>query len=154
MVRVENVVNYTKADMDDYVNRVGLNWRISREEYHESIPAGSVISQLTKAGTMVEEGSMLSVVISKGPAKQPDKLRLIPVVIEYKLTEEGIAQNIRIEIQDKNHTLSEPVEVFEILGDTPYNIQLTIEDGKDASYRIIRDSEIILEGKVHYNDVD
>ncbi|QSB08173.1 Stk1 family PASTA domain-containing Ser/Thr kinase [Lysinibacillus sp. FSL K6-0057] len=154
MVRVENVVNYTKADMDDYVNRVGLNWRISREEYHESIPAGSVISQLTKAGTMVEEGSMLSVVISKGPAKQPDKLRLIPVEIEYKPTEEGIAQNIRIEIQDKNHTLSEPVEVFEILSDTPYNIQLTIEDGKDASYRIIRDSEIILEGKVNYNDVD
>lgn len=154
MVRVENVVNYTKADMDDYVKRVGLNWRISREEHHETIPAGSVISQLTKAGTMVEEGSMISVVISKGPAKQPDKLRLIPVVIEYKPTEEGIAQNIRIEIQDKNHTLSEPVEVFEILGDTPYNIQLTIEDGKDASYRIIRDSEIILEGKVHYNDVD
>jgi len=154
MVRVENVVNYTKADMDDYVKRAGLNWRISREEHHETIPAGSVISQLTKAGTMVEEGSMISVVISKGPAKQPDKLRLIPVVIEYKPTEEGIAQNIRIEIQDKNHTLSEPVEVFEILSDTPYNIQLTIEDGKDASYRIIRDSEIILEGKVNYNDVD
>ena len=46
------------------------------------------------------------------------------------------------------------MEVFEILSDTPYNIQLTIEDGKDASYRIIRDSEIILEGKVNYNDVD
>lgn len=49
MVRVENVVNYTKADMDDYVKRAGLNWRISREEHHETIPAGSVISQLTKA---------------------------------------------------------------------------------------------------------
>lgn len=68
--------------------------------------------------------------------------------------QKGIAQNIRVEIQDKNHTLSEPVEVFEILSDTPYNIQLTIEDGKDASYRIIRDSEIILEGKVNYKDVD
>ncbi|UZN00376.1 PASTA domain-containing protein [Lysinibacillus sp. MHQ-1] len=49
MVRVESVVNYTKADMDNYVNRVGLNWRISREDYHETIPAGSVISQLTKS---------------------------------------------------------------------------------------------------------
>lgn len=153
MIRLENLNNYTKADMDDYVRRVGLNWRISREEYHESIPAGSVISQLTKAGTMVEEGSFISVVISKGPAKKPDKPLVIPVVIEYKPTEEGIAQNIRIEIQDKNHTFSEPVE-FPILDDTPYNIQLVIEEGKDASYRIIRDSEIILEDKVKYEDVN
>lgn len=154
MVRVENVVNYTKADMDDYVNRVGLNWRISREEYHESIPAGSVISQLTNAGTMVEEGSVISVVMSKGPAKKPEKPLIIPVKIEYKPTEEGIEQKIRIEIQDKNHTFSEPVEEFSIVEDTTYNIQLVIEEGKDASYRIIRDSEIILEDKVNYKDVN
>jgi len=43
---------------------------------------------------------------------------------------------------------------LEILNDTPYNIQLVIEEGKDASYRIIRDSEIILEEKVNYNDVN
>ncbi|ACA39095.1 Stk1 family PASTA domain-containing Ser/Thr kinase [Lysinibacillus sphaericus] len=154
MVRVESVVNYTKADMDNYVNRVGLNWRVSREDYHETIPAGSVISQLTKAGTMVEEGSVISVVISKGPAKKPEKLLLKPVVIEYKPKEEGVPQKVRIEIQDKNHTFSEPVTELEILNDTPYNIQLVIEEGKDASYRIIRDSEIILEEKVNYNDVN
>lgn len=154
MVRVENVVNYSKADMDNYVNRVGLSWRVSREDYHESIPAGSVISQLTKAGTMVEEGSAISVIISKGPAKKPEKLLLKPVVIEYKPKEEGVPQKVRIEIQDKNHTFSEPVTELEILNDTPYNIQLVIEEGKDASYRIIRDSEIILEEKVNYNDVN
>lgn len=154
MVRVENVVNYTKADMDDYVNRVGLNWRISREEYHESIPAGSVISQLTNAGTMVEEGSVISVVMSKGPAKKPEKTLIIPVDIEYKPTEEGMEQKIRIEIQDKNHTFSEPVKEFSIVEDTTYNIQLVIEEGKDASYRIIRDSEIIFEDKVNYDDVN
>jgi len=154
MVRVENVANYTEADMDAYVKRVGLGWRESRADYHESIPAGSVISQLTKAGTMVEEGSVISVVISKGPAKKPDKPILKPVVIEYKPTEEGVPQKIRIEIQDKNHTFSDPVDDFEILNDTPYNIQLVIEEGKEASYRIIRDSEIILEGKVNYNDFD
>jgi len=154
MVRVENVVNYSKADMDNYVNRVGLSWRVSREDYHESIPAGSVISQLTKAGTMVEEGSAISVIISKGPAKKPEKFLLKPVVIEYKPKEEGVPQKVRIEIQDKNHTFSEPVTELEILNDTPYNIQLVIEEGKDASYRIIRDSEIILEEKVNYNDIN
>ena len=77
-----------------------------------------------------------------------------PVVIEYKPTEEGIAQNIRIEIQDKNHTMSEQVDEFPILEDTNYNIQLVIEDGKQASYRIIRDSEIIFEEKINYDDVN
>ncbi|MEK5231073.1 Stk1 family PASTA domain-containing Ser/Thr kinase [Lysinibacillus sp. FSL K6-0232] len=154
MVRVEDVVNYTKEDMDDYVQRAGLKWRVSREDYHDTIPAGSVISQLTKAGTQVEAGSTISVILSKGPAEKPVKTLVKTVMIEYIPTEEGLAQNIRIEIQDKNHTMSEPADEFPILSDTPYNIQLVIEEGKQAGYRIIRDSEIIHEEKIDYNDVN
>ena len=154
MIRVEDVVNYTKADLDDYVQRVGLKWRVSREDYHDTIPAGSVISQLTKAGTQVEAGSTISVVLSKGPAEKPNKTLIKTVMIEYLATEEEIAQNIRVEIQDKNHTMSEPADEFPILSDTPYKIQLVIEEGKQAGYRIIRDSEIILEEKFNYDDVN
>lgn len=73
MVTVGNVVNYTKAEMDEYVRRNGLKWSIAREDFNDTVAAGSVISQLTKVGTSVEVGSTIAVIISKGPAEKPKK---------------------------------------------------------------------------------
>ncbi|MFJ7730490.1 Stk1 family PASTA domain-containing Ser/Thr kinase [Lysinibacillus sp. NPDC097231] len=153
MVRVDNVVNYTKAQMDEYVKRVGLTWRVVREEYDATIPAGSVKSQLTKEGTQVEEGSAIAVILSKGPAERPDKTWVETVPIEYKPNEEGLEQTIRIDIQDKNHKMLETVDKFTITADTEYQIKLVIGDGQDVAYKIIRDSEIIDEKTFNYNDV-
>ena len=153
MVTVNSVVNYTKAQMDEYVKRVGLAWRIVREENDDTIPAGSVKSQLTKAGTQVEVGSAIAVILSKGPAEKPDKTLVKTVPIEYKPNEEGLEQTIRIDVQDKNHKMLETIETFTIKADTEYRIQLVIGDGQDAAYKIIRDSEIIAEERFNYNDV-
>ncbi len=153
MVRVDNVVNYTKAQMDEYVKRVGLTWRVVREEYDATIPAGSVKSQLTKEGAQVEEGSAIAVILSKGPAERPDKTWVKTVPIEYKPNEEGLEQTIRIDIQDKNHKMLETIDKFTITADTEYRIQLVIGDGQDVAYKIIRDSEIIDEKTINYDDV-
>ncbi|MGE7997221.1 Stk1 family PASTA domain-containing Ser/Thr kinase [Lysinibacillus sp. NPDC093190] len=153
MVTVDSVVNYTKAQMDEYVSRNGLKWRIAREDYNDTVAAGSVISQLTKSGTMVEAGSTIAVVISKGPAAKPDKTLIKTVPIEYKPNEEGLEQTIRIDIQDKNHKMLETIETFTITADTEYRIQLVIGDGQEAAYKIIRDSEIIAEDRFNYDDV-
>ncbi len=155
MVTVDNVVNYTKAQMDEYVRRKGLKWSIAREDYSDTVAAGSVISQLTKAGTSVEAGSTITVVISKGPAEKPVKtlVKTVAVKIPYEPIEEGMAQTIRILIQDKNHSMLETFKEFTITADTEYKIQLVIEEGKEAAYKIIRGSEIIAEDRFNYDDV-
>ncbi|MFJ7980373.1 Stk1 family PASTA domain-containing Ser/Thr kinase [Lysinibacillus xylanilyticus] len=155
MVTVDNVVNYTKAQMDEYVSRKGLKWRIASEDFNDTVAAGSVISQLTKVGTPVEVGSTIAVVISKGPAEKPKKtlVKTVAVKIPYEPAEEGIEQTIRIEIQDKNHTMSSVADKFTITADKDYKIQLVIEEGEVGAYRIIRDSEIIAEDRFNYDDV-
>lgn len=155
MVTVDNVVNYTKAQMDEYVSRKGLKWRMASEEFNDTVAAGSVISQLTKVGTSVEVGSTIAVVISKGPAEKPKKtlVKTVAVKIPYEPAEEGIEQTIRIEIQDKNHTMSSVADKFTITADKDYKIQLVIEEGEVGAYRIIRDSEIIAEDRFNYDDV-
>ncbi|WP_285399556.1 Stk1 family PASTA domain-containing Ser/Thr kinase [Lysinibacillus sp. fls2-241-R2A-57] len=153
MVTVDKVVNYTKAQMDEYVSGKGLKWRVVREEYDDTIPAGSVKSQLTKAGTQVEAGSTIAVILSKGPEAKPDKTWVKTVSIEYKPKEEGLEQTIRIDIQDKNHKMLTTVETFTITADQEHQIQLVIGDGQDAAYKIIRDSEIIDEKTINYDDI-
>ncbi|MEQ6354118.1 Stk1 family PASTA domain-containing Ser/Thr kinase [Lysinibacillus sp. M3] len=153
MITVDDVVKYTKAQMDEYVRREGLTWRVVREENDDTIPAGSVKSQLTRAGTQVEAGTAIAVILSKGPAARPDKTLVIPVKIEYKPNEEGLEQTIRIDIQDKNHKMLTTVETFTITADQEHRIQLVIGDGQDAAYKIIRDSEIIDEKTINYDDV-
>ncbi|MFJ8099007.1 Stk1 family PASTA domain-containing Ser/Thr kinase [Lysinibacillus sp. NPDC096212] len=155
MVTVGNVVNYTKAEMDEYVRSKGLKWSIAREDYHNTVAAGSVISQLTRAGTEVEPGSTIAVVISKGPAEKPVKtmVKTVHVEIPYEPTEEGMEQSIRIEIEDKDHTMSTAADEFTITANKPYKIQLVIEEGKVGAYKIIRDSQIIEEDSFNFDDV-
>lgn len=153
MITVDDVVNYTKAQMDEYVRREGLTWRIVREENDDTIPAGNVKSQSPRAGTRVEAGTSIAVILSKGPAARPDKTLVITVPIEYKPNEEGLEQTIRIDIQDKNNKVLTTVETFTITADQEHRIQLVIADGQDAAYKIIRDSEIIDEKIINYDDV-
>ncbi|GLC87452.1 Stk1 family PASTA domain-containing Ser/Thr kinase [Lysinibacillus piscis] len=152
MVTIDDVKNYTKKQMDAYVERKGLKWRIVREEHNEQIAAGSVISQTPEANTEVQKGSTIDVIMSKGPAEKPVKTWVQTIKIEYKPSEEGIEQMIRVEIQDKNHTMLKPYEEFPIMTDIDYRITLVVAEGEEAAYKIIRDSEIIAEDKINYND--
>ena len=153
MITVDSVANYTKAQMDDYVKRVGLKWRTVREEYSDTVAAGSVISQTPKPGTSLMEGDTIAVVLSKGPAEKPVKTLIKNVLIPYEPTEEGAEQVIRIEIQDKNHTMVKAFDEFTITSDQQYKIQLVIVEGEEAAYKIIRDSEIIESDSFNYDDV-
>lgn len=153
MVTVDNVVNYTKAEMDEYVRRKGLNWRIVREEHSDTVAAGSVISQLTREGAEVEAGSTIAVVISKGPAEKPVKTYLRTVKIPYEPSEEGIEQKIRIEVQDKIHSMAKPYDEFSIKSDREYKIQFVVEEGQQVAYKILRDSQIIDEDSFNYADI-
>ncbi|KOS69517.1 serine/threonine protein kinase [Lysinibacillus contaminans] len=152
-ITVKDVRGYTEAQVVSYVNSVGLKYVVEREDHSSTVSAGSVISQTPTGGNKLEAGDTISVVLSKGPAKKPDKTYSIFVTIPYEPSEEGMEQLIRIEVRDKTHTMAKPYDEFKISKDTPYEISFVVGEGEEAAYIIYRDSEIIEQGTKHYDEI-
>ena len=153
-ISVKNVIGYTEAELINYVNSVGLKYRVTRSDYHDTAPAGTVLEQSPTSSQKVDVGSTIAVVLSKGPREKLEKTVRKTVTIPYEPTEEGLPQTVIIEVQDKNHTYGEPYKQFEIERDTSFSIQFVIVEGGKASYRIIRDSKIIEQDTILYEGIE
>lgn len=62
-----DVVGLSVGDAQALARREGLNWQ-QTDINHESVPAGTVISQIPEADTQMEKGDSLLVAVSLGPA--------------------------------------------------------------------------------------
>lgn len=157
---VENLTGYSEADLNEYARTSGFNIRIIGEEASESAPEGTVLSQTPQAEEKLEAGSTIEVVMSSGKAPLPMKTYIHTVEIPYEPAEppaegeEPVAQTVQIYIQDQDSTMVEPVEEFTITEDDSRKLQLQIAEGGSATYRIVRDSEIIIEETIPYNSVE
>lgn len=156
MVTVDNLKGYTESELKDYARNIGLHIKKGTPVNSDTVPKGSVVSQNPTAGSQVVEGTTINVVLSKGPAPKPTKFYKINIPIKYeeKLDENGepIPQTVQIYIQDKTHTMAEPVEEFVITEDRTYPIQLEIVEGEKAAYRIILDSVTFAQDTISYGD--
>ncbi|WP_332648070.1 Stk1 family PASTA domain-containing Ser/Thr kinase [Lysinibacillus sp. 54212] len=152
-VSVANLKGYNESALNEYERSSGFIIKEVSTEYSDTVPAGSVISQKPSAGTKLEEGSTIQVVISKGPKQKLVKFYKNTVVIPYEPEEPEEEQEVRIYISDKTNTMEKPIEVFSIMENTRYGIQLEVEEGKKASYRIERDGVIIEQKEIHYDDL-
>jgi beta-lactam-binding protein with PASTA domain len=65
-VEVPDLVGRTEEEAGALVTGAGLALRVT-EEFSDTVPRGSVISQAPKAGTIVRKGDTVSIVLSKGP---------------------------------------------------------------------------------------
>lgn len=66
-VAVPNLSNLSEAKAINSLNTVKLNAGTASHSYHDTIPAGNIISQNPVSGTMVDEGTSVDYVISDGP---------------------------------------------------------------------------------------
>ena len=151
MVQVSDLKNYTAAALKDYERSSGLIVKFANEEQHSSeVPAGSVISQTPAAGTQVEEGSTIEVVLSKGPEEKNVKVLQIRLPIPYE-GENNEEQNIKIYIEDRTHSLVDLYDEITITSDEIYFLPLEIVEGEKAAYQIIRDNNVILQETIPYD---
>jgi len=148
-VTLRDLKGYNPGNLDFYEESTGLVIESTEEAYHDSIEAGSVISQNPEAGTELPPGSKVSVVISKGPEPVPKKeTREVP--IPYQPTEEGVSQEVKVFISDLNNTEDVPFDSFQLTEDIVLNLDFLIAPGKKATYKIMRDGKIIDSGSVDY----
>lgn len=148
LVPLGNLKEYNQRNLDLYADTTGLIIE-SSEEFHDTVPAGLVISQNPEAGTELPPGSKVSVVISKGPEPVP-KEKTLEITVPYQPKEEGVPQKITIYINDVNHTDETPVNTIDITEDTLVSLDFLIAPGKKGEYRILRDGEIFDSGSVDY----
>ncbi|MFC7685466.1 Stk1 family PASTA domain-containing Ser/Thr kinase [Ureibacillus sp. GCM10028918] len=150
---VEDLSGYNKASLRGYEQRSGFRVEIA-EEHSDSVPAGEVMDQTPKANESLELGGKIHVVVSKGPKEKESKLYVKTIEILYEPDELGVEQEVRIFIQDKNHTMVEPFDVFTITEDTSYKIELEITEDQPAAYRVERDAMRTHEQTIPYNSVE
>ncbi|ANU22862.1 Stk1 family PASTA domain-containing Ser/Thr kinase [Planococcus donghaensis] len=157
---VEDLAGFTEENLNDYARSSGFNIRIVSEQASSDIEAGKVMSQTPAAGEELVAGGTIEVTLSSGVAAQPMKTYVHTVTIPYEPAEpaeegeEPVEQTIQVYIQDNTNTMVEPVEEFKITENKSHQIELQIAEGESASYRIVRDSTIILEETFEYSSVE
>lgn len=145
---------YNEKTLNDYARSSGFDIRIIKEEYSEEVPEGFVISQNPVAGTKLELGSSIEIVLSKGPAAKQIKTFATKVEIPYEPDDPGAEQIVRIYLQDQTHSLTEPVEEYVLTENKMQQIQLKIEEGQKGAYRIMVDSKVIVDEIIEYDSFE
>ncbi|MFO8069767.1 MAG: Stk1 family PASTA domain-containing Ser/Thr kinase [Alkalibacterium sp.] len=163
-----NLTGYSPEGVERYADDYNLSVTITRAP-HGTIPEGQVASQSPEPGSVVYNGSRISVVFSTGPEEAEiisfDKGIIIKYVDiqEDAETSEGEPVNengepepepeeavkepnqIEIYVDDAENSFDKIYRKFDIFEDTPEIISFNIEEGNTASYRVVRNGEIIME---------
>lgn len=148
LITLGDFQGFNKRGFEVYEDSTGLKIDIA-EEFHDTIPEGMVISQNPEAGTKLQPGSKVSVVISKGKELVPKEVSE-EITITYKPKEEGAPQEVKIFISDMNRNDSVPAETFKITEDTNRKLTFMIAPGQEAYYRVTLDDEPYIEDGVDY----
>ncbi|WP_442599455.1 Stk1 family PASTA domain-containing Ser/Thr kinase [Neobacillus sp. D3-1R] len=145
LITLKDLSGLNVKGVEDYAQSFGLNIDMSKEEFHETIPEGTVIKQDPQPGTKLKEGDTVVVVLSKGKEEIPPKRVTVDITIPYEPLVDGQAQDVRIYIEDMTRNMTVPYETFPIMETTTRTIELDIPYGKKAGYKVVRDDVVILD---------
>ncbi|MGE6258702.1 Stk1 family PASTA domain-containing Ser/Thr kinase [Heyndrickxia sporothermodurans] len=158
-IPVKDLTGYNEKGLRDYEESTGLNIDMSKEEYSDTVKEGLVISQSPSPGTELVKGSTVKVVISKGPEEKPPKTVEREIIIPYEQPEaddedageeDKKPQEIKIYIEDMDHSMTVPYDTFMITKTTKRRLEFRIQEGGKAGYKVMRDNTVILEDEVPY----
>ncbi|EIN1026761.1 Stk1 family PASTA domain-containing Ser/Thr kinase [Listeria monocytogenes] len=150
-ISLKDLRGYTKTAVEDYASPLGLKVS-SKEENSNTVEKGQVISQSPSAGTAMNPGDTIEIVISAGPKEKQVKEVTKTFNIPYTPSDEENPQpqKIQIYIQDKDHSMTSAYREMSITQNTSVEITFQIEEGSSAGYKIISDDKVIDEGTVPY----
>lgn len=161
-ITLEDLTGYSESQIKEYEEKSSLEINVKERQHSDSVPEGQVISQKPSAGTKMEKGQKVSVVISEGKERQPIKHIIQTVTIPYTVEEveeddderSTTSQKVRVYIQDRNHSMTDPYEEFTITEDKEITIKIELEEGGRGAYRVMRDNVQIEEETFDYDDAD
>lgn len=148
--KLKDLSGYNAKGLEEYASSVGLFIDITKEEHHETVTEGLVISQNPKAGTELKKGDKVTVTISKGKEVILPKDVVVEVQIPYNPVIEGAPQVVQIFVDDMNNSSFVPYLTFDITAPTTKMITLKVAHDRDAGYKVQVDGQVITEQAVPY----
>jgi hypothetical protein len=91
--------------------------------------------------------------LSKGKEEQKTSktiVKSVDVEIPYESEVEGEPQQVRIYIQDQTNSIKDVYQEFPLYSTQQKKLQLQIEEGQEAIYKVERDGKIIINEKIAY----
>ncbi|MFQ9308408.1 MAG: Stk1 family PASTA domain-containing Ser/Thr kinase [Paraclostridium sordellii] len=109
------LINKTLDEAQDMAKELGVNIRVSVEEYNDKIDKNHIISQAPNAGSAIKAGDTITVVVSKGKNQVS-----VPNVIGLTLTDaENIIRESKFEVGNKNYKYNPNVKKDVIINQSP-----------------------------------
>lgn len=155
---VTNLFGFNETALNEYAKSSGYKIKIGKSVFSNDVAAGSVVKQNPVAGTRLAIGGTIEVSLSKGPEAKAVKTHIKTILIPYEAnteeeSEAPVPQEVKIYIQDNEHSMVDAFEVISITANTNYRVKLTIAEGEKAAYRIVRDGKVIAEETISYNQL-
>lgn len=157
MISLQDLRNFSRASVEEYVERVGLKL-VVEEQSSEEVPFGLVISQKPAPETNLRVGEQITVVYSTGPEEIKTisftKQIELPYKEKYKDSddeESELVENvIKIYIGDAERSIDNLAHELTIKSTQNYDLKFVVKEGESAQYRVYRDdeSEPIIDKKV------
>jgi serine/threonine-protein kinase len=127
MTTVPRLEGMQEDQAERLVETRGLSFDVERREFSSTVELGSVISQSVRPGTEVEEGSTLSVVVSKGPEFVP-----VPSVTGIPLPQaKARIQEARLEVGTVRRVFHDTVRAGVVISQDPSQGQLIAGEAVD-----------------------
>ena len=149
-VKLTDLTEYNAKSLQDYAKSIGIEIDMTKEDYHDTIAQGLVISQSPKAGTELSKGEKVTVILSKGKKEIPPKKVPKVIIIPYEMVTPGQANEVQIYIDDMTRSMTEPFETRLITDNWTVQIELMIPFGEEAGYKVVRDKSVIMEEVIPY----
>ena len=122
--------------------------------YSDDVEDGIVMEQNPKANENVVKGQEVNITVSQGPEPKSPINHTASFSIPYT-GNDGEQQEVSIFVEDMNHQMSELYQEVEfITEDTTFHIDLVIAPDESATYRVMRDDQLILEKSITYEQVE
>ncbi|MBR7552829.1 Stk1 family PASTA domain-containing Ser/Thr kinase [Allobacillus sp. GCM10007491] len=171
-VSLQSVEGWSLEDVQDYAKTNNLSL-VTEEEFSDDVREGRIIQQNPSPNTELEVGDEFRVVVSKGPDLKPvTKTETFEVKYdpsegeqapdnddntqdennENNSSNEPVGQEVVIYIGDANRNINNVFHDETIYADTTYEIEVTVNPGEKASYRVVRDGETYIEQSVPYEE--
>ncbi|PWU68913.1 Stk1 family PASTA domain-containing Ser/Thr kinase [Gracilibacillus dipsosauri] len=152
--RLNRLAGMTVSEAEEYLTSNDLKPKIV-EEYHDEVEEGQVIDQNPAANEEVVKGQEITITVSKGPEQPKQVTHTESFTVPYtKDPDKNEAQSVSIYVGDVNHSIQELYQEVEMITeDTTFKIDLTIAEAEEASYKVLRDDELLIEKTISYEDV-
>ncbi|MFC4404625.1 Stk1 family PASTA domain-containing Ser/Thr kinase [Gracilibacillus xinjiangensis] len=161
-IQLNRLEGMTQSEAIEYLENIGLSAAVN-EEYHNEVKEGLIIKQSPSAYSDVVKGDVVTLTVSKGPDEPEQVTHTETFTVPYtqgtgnELDEENKEiepQSVSIYVEDVNHRIQELYEEVQLIEeDTTFEIHLTIARGDNATYKVLRDNQLLIEKTIKYDDV-